>query len=66
MQDFQFFVTDDRYSVPSIMFVQTKDEGAARQLAERLLINKYYHAVEVWDGEARLFALAEPLGAAQA
>lgn len=60
MQDFQFYVTDDRYGVRSLVLVQTRDEIAARPLASRLLTNKHYHGVEVWCEERKLFALNEP------
>ena len=59
MQDFQFLVTDDRYKVPSLMFVQTKDKASAHDLAARLLDNKNYHAVEVWRDDALLFTLTD-------
>jgi hypothetical protein len=59
VQDFQFYVTDDRYSVPSLMFVQTKDEASAHDLAARLLDNKNYHAVDVWQDDTRLFTLTD-------
>lgn len=62
MQDFQFFVTDDRYSVPSLMFVQTRDLNAARTLAEQMLTHAHYCAVEVWAGEVRLFTVERPAG----
>jgi hypothetical protein len=52
-------VTDDRYAVPSMMLVQTKDEKRARSLAAGLLREKHHHAVEVWSGERLLFSLAE-------
>ncbi len=57
MRDFQFFVTDDRYDVRSLMFVQTSDAERARVLAARLLAEKHHHAVEVWSDDQRLFTL---------
>ena len=64
MQAFQFFVTDDRLGAPSLMFVQTRDEQSARSLAQRMLQNQHYSAVEVWAGENRLFVVGEPSGPA--
>jgi hypothetical protein len=65
MQDFQFFVTDDRSTAPLLMFIQTKDAERARFLAQRMLAEKHHHAVEVWAGPERLFSLGEtdPLAA---
>ena len=60
MEDFQFYVTDDRYGVRSLMFVQTKDERAACSLARRMLKNTHYHTIEVWREERQLFSLGDP------
>ncbi len=57
MQQFEFYVTDDRYGVASLVFIQTKDEPSARSLAERMLTNAHYHAIEVWRGKHKLFSL---------
>jgi hypothetical protein len=62
VQDFQFLVTDDRYAVPSIMLVQTKDAASARHLAQRLLHDRHHHMVEVRQNEAILFTLSEDEG----
>ena len=60
MRDFQFLVTDDRYEVPSMMLVQTKDEASAQAIAIGLLRGRHHHAVEVWDGDHQLFSLGVP------
>ena len=58
VQDFQFLVTDDRYSVPSLRFVEASDADAARAIAERLLReHEHYHVIDVWDGDVRLFTV---------
>ena len=57
MRDFQFYVTDSRFSVRWLMFVQTKSAETARSMAHRLLANLHNLAVEVWDGDDRLFTL---------
>jgi len=59
MPDFQFYVTDDRYSVPSLLFVAARDARSARTMAERMLNEEHHHGVEVWRGEHKLFSLAE-------
>lgn len=60
MADFQFYVTDERYRVRSLMLVQTKDEAAARVLAERMLSARHHNAVEVWANERWLFSVGDP------
>ena len=55
MPDFQFYVTDDRYAVRSLMLVQTRDVCAARRLAERMLRDPHHLAVEVYANDALLF-----------
>ena len=58
MQDFQFLVTDDRYSVPSLRFVEAKDADAARAIAERLLLeHENYHVIDAWEGGAHAFTV---------
>ena len=63
MQDFRFFVTDDRYDVPSLMLVQTENIERARALAQALLTDRHHLEVEVWgDGStAALFTLTSEL-----
>ena len=60
MADFQFYVTDDRYGVRSLMLVQTRDETAARALAERMLADDHHQGVEVWRDERLLFSVGDP------
>lgn len=60
MQIFQFFVTDARYSVRTLKFVETRDALAARSLAERMLDDPNHIAVEVWDAKRQLFSLEAP------
>jgi hypothetical protein len=57
IQSFQFFVTDDRYRVPTLKFVDSADVLAARSLAQRMLENPHHRAVEVWDADRALFTL---------
>jgi len=60
VQNFRFYVTDDRAPNPVMMLLQARDEAAARASAERLLWNRNYHAIDVWSGDARLFSLDAP------
>ena len=56
--DFQFFVFDDRYSVPTFQLVQADGEAHARQLAQALLANNPHHVgVEVCMEGQRLFVV---------
>jgi hypothetical protein len=60
MQTFELFIEDDRYTVPTLEFVQVRDVERARQLAaERLLISVHHRSVEVrrLDSE-RIFYLS--------
>jgi hypothetical protein len=59
VQDFQFFVTDDRSTVRTVMFVQTLNADRARFLARRLLNETHHHAVEVWSDDRRLFTISD-------
>jgi hypothetical protein len=59
VRDYQFYVTDDRYDVPSLMFVTVRDPCRAHRIAERILHEPHHHAVEVWERERQLFTLSE-------
>jgi len=59
MPDFQFYVIDDRYTVPSLLFVHRPNAAAARTMAERMLDHEHYRGVEVWRDEHKLFSLGE-------
>jgi hypothetical protein len=60
MRHFQFYVTDDRYSVRSLMLVETHDTPAARALAQRLLAqDPHYHRIDAWADELLLFSVRE-------
>lgn len=60
MRDFQFYVTDDRYAVPSLRLVTAMSETDARRTAARLLQDRHHHAVEVWERGELLFRLGKP------
>ena len=59
MRDYQFYVTDDRYTVQSLLLVTSMDPCGARRIAQRVLAEPHHHAVEVWEREQRLFTLKE-------
>ena len=61
MKSFQFLVTDDRYTVPTLVFVESLSKAAAKALAKRQLeSDRHYRAVEVWEGDAMIYSLAAP------
>ena len=60
MQDFQFYVTDDRYAVRSLLMVTVADEGAARRAAARIVGEPHHLAVEAWRAGVRRFLLIRP------
>ncbi len=60
MRDFQFYVTDDRYSVPSFLLVTVMDEEGARRIARRMLAEPHHRAVAVWDQNGKLFTMRRP------
>lgn len=53
MRTYSCFVTDDRYSVPTLTFMMVADEALARELAlRRLLESPHHRQVELLeDGE---------------
>jgi hypothetical protein len=57
MRDFEFYVTDDRYVVRSLLVVTMIDASDALAAAERLVGEPHHLAVEVWERGERLFSL---------
>lgn len=43
MRTFSCFITDDRYSIPTLAFLLVADEGLARELALRRLLESPHH-----------------------
>lgn len=61
MQDFEFQVYDVQHAAPSVMLVLTRDEGSARNMAERTLREtKGCSHIEVWVARRRLFTVEAP------
>jgi hypothetical protein len=59
MRDFQFYVTDDRYTVASLYLLSIRDEDSARRIAERILVDPHHIAVDVWERDTKLFSIGE-------
>jgi hypothetical protein len=54
MADFEVFIDDDRYSVPSLYLISAHNEARARAMADELLhASDHHHGVELRkDGES--------------
>ncbi len=58
MPTYQFFINDDRYTVPTLEFVQVRDAERARQLAtDRLRLSSHHLSIEVRVGNEPLFSI---------
>ena len=58
MRTFAFFIDDRRCAEPRTITVETRDEGRARELAERMLAQSEHHlGVEVCDDGRRVFGI---------
>ncbi len=58
MRDFEFVVRDERYAVSTRLKVSTRDEAAARELAEAALKDSPRSVmIEVWEHQARVFSI---------
>lgn len=58
MTDFEVYVDDDRYSVPSLYLISAATESRARTMAEALLHGSEHHqGVEVLRDGERIYAL---------
>jgi hypothetical protein len=66
VRDFEIYVEDERYSTPTLIFVQMKDERRVREFAQTTLEKDRRHrGVEVREKGKRLFGLgtlADPPG----
>jgi hypothetical protein len=61
MHTFEFFIEDDRYTVPSLELVQARDADRALQLAaERFWASSHHLSVEVRRASARIFFVSRP------
>jgi hypothetical protein len=58
VQDFEFYVDDDRSRDPRVFVVMTRDSERARVLASRCLAESAHHrGIEVRAARQRLFGL---------
>jgi hypothetical protein len=56
MLAFQFYVHDDRYTVPSLLFVEARSPERARVIAqEHLRSSPHFSKIDVHLGDERLF-----------
>jgi hypothetical protein len=58
MPDFEVFIDDDRYSVPSLYLITANSEARARAKAEEILSASDHHqGVELRQDGERIYAL---------
>ena len=58
MPDFEIFIDDDRYSVPSLYLITANGEARARAKAEEILrASDHHQGVELRQDGERIFAL---------
>ena len=57
MQTYALYIDDDRYSVPTLLFVTANDDTAVRRIAREKLSEPHHKAVEVLEGEQILVRL---------
>ena len=61
MRTFSCFITDDRYSVPTLTFLLVADEQLAREMAlRRLLESPHHRTVELRENGERIFERKRP------
>jgi hypothetical protein len=59
MNTFEFFIQDDRYTVPTFELVHLRDAERARELAaQRLCASLHHQSIEVRMGSERLFLIS--------
>jgi hypothetical protein len=59
MQAFQFYIQDDRYTVPSLLFVEARSPDRARAMAERhLRSSPHFSRIDVYLDDNRLFGVS--------
>jgi hypothetical protein len=58
MADFEVFIDDDRYSVPSLYLITARNEARARAKAEEMLhASDHHRGVELRQGGESVYAL---------
>lgn len=61
MSTYSFYIEDERYSVPTLLFVSAKDAREARRLArDELARSAQRLMVEVRENDRFLFRLVQP------
>ena len=55
MKIFTLYIEDDRYSVPTLLTAEMRDDVGAMGYASGLLAEApHYLSVEIWDGDRRV------------
>ncbi len=61
MTTYTLYVHDGRYTVPTFLTVEMRDDDSARAYAQRYLESSpHYSAVEIWDDERQVGELRIP------
>jgi len=65
MRNYLFYIEDSRYSVSTLLFVQSPSERHAREFAAaKLAESTFYVSVTIWDGD-REVAVVTTAGAGE-
>jgi len=60
---FALYVEDDRYSVPTLLTVELRDDASAMAHASELLASSpHYLSIEIWDADRRVGKARGPKG----
>jgi hypothetical protein len=51
MQTYSLYIEDDRYSVPTLLFVDAADDASALRTAREKLAKPHHMAIEVREGD---------------
>jgi hypothetical protein len=60
MQTYCLYIEDDRYSVPTLLFIIAADDAEAQRIAAEKLSEPHHLAVEVREVERELCRLVSP------
>ena len=58
MRTYTLYIEDDRYSVPTLLFVSASDDASARRIAREKLSDPHHLAVELREDERVICRLA--------
>jgi hypothetical protein len=63
LKTYTLYITDDRYSVPSLDAVIVSTDKLAQAIAqERFAVSTHYSAIEIWEDERFVAKIERPPG----